>query len=58
MKPLPKIVGWLSLFASVFGVGGAFAGVIPAKYAVILGAVSTLTSNLSHSLPGTGGKPQ
>lgn len=57
MKPLPKIVSWLSLFSTMFGIGGALAGVVPAKYAAIVGAVATLTSSLSHSLTGTGGKP-
>jgi hypothetical protein len=58
MKPLPKWVGMLSLLGSIGSLLGAMGGVLPPKYAVICATAATFLSNLSHSLPGTGGKPQ
>ena len=57
MKPLPKWVGWLSLLVGLVAPGGAFAGIIPPKWAAIVSGVAALVANLAHSLPGSGGTP-
>ena len=56
MKPLPKWVGWVAILLATFGTGGAMAGLIPIKIAAMLATGSVWLSNLTHSLPGTGGK--
>ena len=58
MKPLPKWMGWLSMLGSVGALCTTLAGLLPPKYAVTIATIGTALASLSHSLPGTGGKPQ
>ena len=58
MTPLPKWVGWLSMASSIGAACLTFASILPPKYGVALAAFGTFLSNLSHSLPGTGGKTE
>lgn len=58
MKSLPKWVGWLAIICATCGTGGALAGLIPLKIAAILATAGTYLSNITHSLPGTGGQTQ
>ena len=55
MTPLPKWVGWLSLIGGGSALVSSVAGLLPPKYAAIAAALALLMSNISHSLPGTGG---
>ena len=58
MKPLPKWMGWLSMLASVFTGIATYAAVLPPKIGGPLVAVAGILGGISHSLPGTGGKPE
>jgi hypothetical protein len=55
MKPLPKWVGWLSMLGSLGALCTSLAGVLPVKYGAAIAGVGVVLSNISHSLPGTGG---
>jgi hypothetical protein len=55
MKPLPKWVGWVAILCATFGTGGALAGFIPLKIAIMLSTAGTLVNGVTHSINGTGG---
>ncbi len=61
MNPLPKGWGWLWLVVGVVSVsGGAIDairnGLAARDYVAVLGGLTTILSNVTHSLNGTGGK--
>ena len=58
MNPLPKWVGWLSMAGTIGSALSIIGGVLPPKIGAALISLGAILSNLSHSLPGTGGKPQ
>ena len=58
MKPLPKWIGWVAILCATFGTGGALAGLIPLKIAMMLATAGTLVNGVTHSLNGTGGIPK
>jgi hypothetical protein len=55
MKPLPKWIGWVAIICATFGTGGAFAGLIPVKIALMLATAGTLVNGVTHSVNGMGG---
>ena len=58
MKPLPKWIGWIAIICATFGTGGALAGLIPLKIAMMLATAGTLVNGVTHSINGTGGAPK
>ena len=59
MKPLPKIIGVLSILAAVFGAlnTAQVISTLPPAWGGVVTALAAVTAALSHSLTGTGGKP-
>jgi hypothetical protein len=58
MTPLPK---WYAMLGNLGAVGAlctTLAGILPPKYGAAVAAFAALVNSVSHSLPGTGGKPQ
>lgn len=60
MNPLPKSVGVLAILAAIFGAlnSADVLTVIGPKLGSLVALISTIVGALSHSLTGTGGKPQ
>lgn len=56
MNPLPKWIGWLSMLGTIGTALSTIGGILPPKIGAAIAAVGVILSNLSHSLPGTGGK--
>ena len=58
MNPMPKWMGVLSILGAIASALAGMADILPPKYAAIASTLATLLAALSHSLPGTGGKPK
>lgn len=57
MKPLPKVIGWITVLLSVATGLLAIADQLPPKVAFTIMLCANVLTSLSHSLPGTGGAP-
>lgn len=60
MQPFSKIVSVLSVLAAVFGAlnTAAVLSVVSPQVASAITVAAVVTAALSHSLTGTGGKPE